>query len=55
MARLVIESWDIVISVVVCSVISAFMVWVLFRVLQWKPHYEVSNRTMPSNRSLAAH
>lgn len=39
-AKLIVEPWDVAVSLVVCSLISVFMIWALFRVLQWKPHME---------------
>lgn len=39
-AKLIVEPLDVAASLVVCALISVFMIWALFRVLQWKPHYE---------------
>jgi NO-binding membrane sensor protein with MHYT domain len=39
-ANLIVEPLDVAASLVVCALISVFMIWALFRVLQWKPHYE---------------
>jgi hypothetical protein len=40
-ANLVVERRDVIISVISALISCNTIVWLLFRVLQWKPHYEV--------------